>query len=116
MYRGREGMWAWLLHRVAGVAIAVFLLAHIVDTALVGWGPKVYNHVVKLYTNPLFRIGEVLLAAALAYHAVNGLRIIAVDFWGGRNALQRRLFYAVAIVFLLLFAPVAVVMIHEMLT
>ncbi|HPP75472.1 MAG TPA: succinate dehydrogenase, cytochrome b556 subunit, partial [Armatimonadota bacterium] len=29
MYRGREGMWSWVLHRVAGVGIFIFLVAHI---------------------------------------------------------------------------------------
>lgn len=114
MYRGREGMWAWLLHRVAGVAIIAFLLAHIIDTALVGWGPKVYNHVVKLYTHPFFRTGEILLAAALIYHGINGLRIIAIDFRGGLNSTQRKLWYAAGVVVIVLFLPVAVLMINEM--
>src|ERR1019366_5102909 len=38
-YRGREGQWAWILHRVTGVGIFIYLLVHIVDTALLGWGP-----------------------------------------------------------------------------
>src|SRR3954451_19040921 len=43
LYRGREGMWSWLLHRITGVAIYFFLLVHILDTALVRVSPEAYN-------------------------------------------------------------------------
>ena len=38
-YSGGTGMWAWTLHRASGVGIVIFLFAHIIDTALIGWGP-----------------------------------------------------------------------------
>lgn len=109
-YRGREGMWSWLLHRVAGISILVFLLVHVVDTALVLYGPKLYNEIMAIYRMPLFRIGEVLLAAAILFHALNGLRIIAIDFWPNGTRVHRQLFYAVAAVFLLLMIPVTYLM------
>ena len=28
LYRGREGMWSWVLHRITGVAIFFLLRAH----------------------------------------------------------------------------------------
>ena len=34
LYRGREGMWSWVAHRVTGVGIFFFLLVHVLDTAL----------------------------------------------------------------------------------
>ena len=52
LYRGREGQWTWIAHRVTGVAIILFLFAHVVDTALVGWGPEAYNRVVRSTTTP----------------------------------------------------------------
>ena len=51
-YRGHEGQWSWLVHRVTGVAIILFLFAHVVDTAVVGWGPEAYNRVVSVYAEP----------------------------------------------------------------
>ena len=33
-WRSQTGAWSWLLHRVTGVGVLVFLLFHIVDTAL----------------------------------------------------------------------------------
>src|SRR5207248_4143269 len=35
LYRGREGMWSWVAHRITGVLIFFFLFAHVLDTALV---------------------------------------------------------------------------------
>ena len=32
-YRGREGMWTWVLHRATGLGILFFLIIHVVDTA-----------------------------------------------------------------------------------
>ncbi|RAE53574.1 succinate dehydrogenase, cytochrome b556 subunit, partial [Burkholderia multivorans] len=29
LYRGGEGMWSWVAHRVTGVGIFFFLLAHV---------------------------------------------------------------------------------------
>ena len=40
VYKGHPGQWSWLFHRVTGVAIILFLFAHVVDTAVIGWGPE----------------------------------------------------------------------------
>ncbi|MEN6519881.1 MAG: succinate dehydrogenase, cytochrome b556 subunit [Armatimonadota bacterium] len=106
MYRGREGMWSWVLHRVAGVGIFVFLIAHIVDTSFVGWGSTLYDHTVKnLYRTPIGKMGEIVLIGAVLFHAINGIRIIVIDFVPRATRLHRQLFYAVAVVFLALFIP-----------
>ena len=105
MYRGREGMWSWILHRVAGVGIFIFLLAHIVDTSFVGWGPKLYNHAVELYRHPISRLGEIVLIGAVLFHATNGVRIIIIDFVPRATRVHRQLFYVAAAVFLALFIP-----------
>ena len=105
MYRGREGMWSWILHRVAGVGIFIFLLAHIIDTSFVGWGPKLYDHAVEIYRHPIARLGEIVLIGAVLFHATNGVRIVVIDFVPRATRVQRQLFYVVAVVFLALFIP-----------
>jgi len=107
-------MWAWALHRAAGVAVLLFLMVHIADTSLIGWGPKYYNVFVRWYRHPVFRVAEALLAAALLYHALNGLRIMAIDFWEAGTDKHRKLLYAVVVVFFLLFIPGAYVMISPL--
>ena len=41
-YRGREGMIAWLLHRLSGLGVLLFLVIHIFDIFLMGFGPGQY--------------------------------------------------------------------------
>lgn len=93
LYRGREGMWSWVLHRITGVAIFFFLLVHILDTALVRVSPEAYNAVISQYQTPLMGLGEIALVGAIVFHAFNGLRIILIDFWNAKY--QRVLFYVV---------------------
>ncbi len=95
LYRGREGMWSWVLHRITGVAIFFFLLVHILDTALIRVSPEAYDAVIGAYKNPIMGLGEVALVGAIAYHAFNGLRIILVDFWPWATRHQRQLWWGV---------------------
>lgn len=95
LYRGREGMWSWVLHRITGVAIYFFLLVHILDTALVRISPEAYNVVIESYKTPIMGLGELGLVGAIGFHALNGLRIILVDFWSVGTRHQRALFWGV---------------------
>jgi succinate dehydrogenase / fumarate reductase cytochrome b subunit len=88
-------MWSWVFHRITGVAIFFFLLVHVLDTALVRVSPEAYNAVIGTYKNPIMGLGEIVLVAAIAYHAFNGLRIIVVDFWSKGTRYQRQLTWAV---------------------
>ena len=81
LYRGREGMWSWVAHRVTGVLIFFFLFVHVLDTALVRVSPEAYDEVVATYKTPIVALLEYGLVAAILFHALNGLRVIAVDFW-----------------------------------
>ena len=95
LYRGREGMWSWVMHRITGVAIYFFLLVHILDTALVRVSPEAYNAVINQYKTPLMGLGEIGLVAAIGLHALNGLRIILIDFWSVGTKHQKLMFYVV---------------------
>lgn len=95
LYRGREGMWSWVLHRITGVAIFFFLLVHILDTALVRVSPEAYNAVIGTYQTPIMGLGEVALVGAIVFHAFNGVRIILVDLWSWATRHQKLLFYIV---------------------
>jgi succinate dehydrogenase / fumarate reductase cytochrome b subunit len=106
LYKGREGQWSWIAHRVTGVAIILFLFAHVVDTALVGWGPEAYNRVVSVYHNPLIRLLELGLVAAVIYHALNGIRIMVIDFWPKASDWNRQLIYGTVGVFVAGMIPI----------
>jgi succinate dehydrogenase / fumarate reductase cytochrome b subunit len=95
---------------VTGVGILLFLFAHIVDTALVGWGPDAYNRVVSVYHHPIVQIMELGLVAAVVFHGLNGLRIMIIDFWPKASVHQARLFWTTMALFVATMAPVTYVM------
>ncbi len=105
LYRGREGMWSWVAHRVTGVLIFFFLLVHVLDTSLVRVSPEAYNVVMESYKNPIVGLGEAGLVAAVLFHALNGIRIILVDFWKKGSLYQRHMFWAAMALFVLTFVP-----------
>ena len=80
-YRGGEGHYAFLLHRLTGLGTLLFLIIHILDTSTVYFFPSLYEHAIELYRSTLFMIGEIALVFAVIYHGVNGLRIAAADLW-----------------------------------
>ncbi|GAA3946553.1 succinate dehydrogenase, cytochrome b556 subunit [Pseudoclavibacter caeni] len=108
LYRGREGMWSWVFHRITGVAIFFFLLVHILDTALIRLSPEAYNAVIGTYKNPIMGLGETALVAAILFHALNGLRVILIDFWSKGTKYQRAMFWIVMFLWLVLFAGFAI--------
>src|SRR5690606_8375327 len=101
-YKIRTGMFAWMLHRLTGVALVGYLVIHV-------WGlrsitnPDAYNALIAGYHAPIFKLGEFLLLGAVAWHALNGLRIVLIDFLGW-SPNQKRLFWTLGFVGLVLFA------------
>ncbi|MEE8433383.1 MAG: succinate dehydrogenase, cytochrome b556 subunit [bacterium] len=73
------GTLAWLLHRVTGVALAVYLIPHILSINAARKGPEALDAELAYFASPFFAAMEWLLVGAVAFHALNGLRIIALD-------------------------------------
>ncbi|HXL35612.1 MAG TPA: succinate dehydrogenase, cytochrome b556 subunit [Ktedonobacteraceae bacterium] len=107
MYKGQSGMWSWLLHRITGLGILLFLLIHIVDISLLGFGPKVYNEGIALFGLTIVRILSLALIGGLLYHAFNGVRIMLIDFWPKGVRYQGTMFAVVMILTIVCFLPMA---------
>jgi succinate dehydrogenase / fumarate reductase cytochrome b subunit len=105
LYRGREGMWAWVAHRVTGVLIFFFLFSHVMDTALVRVSPDSYDRIMATYKTPIVNLFEVGLVGAVLYHALNGLRVMAIDFWDKGTRYQKQMSFVVVGLTLLLMVP-----------
>lgn len=108
LYRGREGMWSWVLHRITGILIFFFLVVHVLDTALVRVSPEAYDAVIATYKNPIVGLAEVGLVGAVLYHGLNGLRIALVDFWGPGPRYHRQMLYAVIVLWVAAMVPFTV--------
>jgi succinate dehydrogenase / fumarate reductase cytochrome b subunit len=110
LYKGSPGQWSWLLHRITGVAVILFLFAHVVDTAVVGWGPDAYNRVISVYHNWVVKLLELGLVAAVLYHAINGVKIMVFDFWPASSKHMKPIALASTALFVLSMIPVTWIM------
>lgn len=98
-------MWTWVAHRISGVTLFFFLFAHVIDTAMVRVSPDAYNTAVEAYKNPVVGVMEVGLVAAVVFHALNGVRIVLVDFWERGPRLQRQMSFGVIGLWVVLMVP-----------
>jgi succinate dehydrogenase / fumarate reductase cytochrome b subunit len=98
-------MWSWVAHRVTGVLVFFFLFVHVLDTALVRVSPDAYNTVINSYKNPVMNVMEVGLVGAVLYHALNGLRVILVDFWERGPRLQRQMLWVIIALWIAVMGP-----------
>ncbi len=105
LYRGGDGMWTWVLHRITGVSVFFFLLVHVLDTALVRVSPEAYDLVIASYKTPIVNLLEVGLVGAVLYHALNGLRVVLIDFWSQGPRYQRQMTWVIAAVWAALMVP-----------
>jgi succinate dehydrogenase / fumarate reductase cytochrome b subunit len=101
-YRFQLGSVAWLLHRVTGVGLLVYLFMHIYVVSSLAEGKEAFDATMAFVQQPLFIIGELGLFFAVIFHALNGIRVILVDFGKG-SLYHRKLFWALAGVGALIF-------------
>jgi len=114
-YRGREGQIAWMLHRATGVGVFLFLALHISNIFLMSFPAHVFNSILILYHSVLFKLLSIFgLYLGVLYHALNGIRVMIVDFWPGAGKYQAPLWRVQMIVFVLVFVPSAVLMLARM--
>lgn len=96
---GRWGFWA---HRVSGVAIFAFLILHLFDVGLYGLSRDLYDEVHALYGTAALRVFESGLLVAILFHALNGLRLLAIDLVDVGPRTAGRLLVLAAVVTLVL--------------
>ncbi|MFI6997859.1 succinate dehydrogenase, cytochrome b556 subunit [Nocardia sp. CA-128927] len=105
LYRGDPGMWSWALHRITGVTIFFFLFVHVLDTALVRVSPDTYNRAIETYKSPIVALMEMGLVVCVLFHALNGVRVILVDFWAKGPKYQRLMLWIILTIWFLLAVP-----------
>jgi succinate dehydrogenase / fumarate reductase cytochrome b subunit len=78
---GRWGLERYLytLHRLTGLGLLAYFLLHIVVTSSRALGRESWIKAMGAVTGTMFTIGEYVVFAAFAFHAVNGLRLVLVE-------------------------------------
>ena len=75
------GTWSWILHRITGVILVLYLLMHILVLSSSIGGEGNFNAWLSNLQTPLTHVLEIGLVAVVAFHLLNGLRITIADFF-----------------------------------
>ena len=76
----QRGFIAAMLHRLSGIALAIFLPLHFLALGTALNGANALDSFLTLTRNPLVEAAEFGLVAALALHMMLGLRVLAIEF------------------------------------
>ena len=112
-YRKDTGSWAWIFHRISGIALICYLFLHIYSVSSLSQGRAAFNQFMEHYTGTLFSILEWLLFAFVLFHSLNGVRIVLVDWADGAKYHKSLYRYSVAIGLILFFAMGYIMFSHE---
>lgn len=77
----RGGMWSWLFQRITAVLLIVCLAIHLILTHIANIGQLDVANVSARLANAGLTAVDIILLAAGIYHALNGLRMVLMDYW-----------------------------------
>lgn len=83
--RNHPAYWAFLVHRVSGVLLTVFLPLHFWALGLALEGEAGLDSLLRWSERPLVKLAETLLVLLLAAHLTGGLRLLALEFLAWRD-------------------------------
>ncbi len=92
--RSRGGMWPWLGQRVTAVLVIVTIMVHLVLTHYIAIGRLSFDNIGARLAGGVVLVNDIVLLVAVVYHALNGLRMVVID-WGLAGSGRRRVFDAV---------------------
>lgn len=105
--RDHSGFWAFVVHRVSGIVLALFLPVHFFVLSQALARPAALDRFLAWTHAPGVRFAETVLVLALAVHLAGGVRLLFVEFVGWRAGWQKTaiaLVVAAAVAVALLFA------------
>ena len=109
----RAGMWAWILQRLTGLALALYLIPHLIVLSSAREGAASFDRMTTGIQTPIWHVFDIGLLAVFLIHGFNGLRIVAVDT-GARSRHQKSWLVAMAIIGGILMILGTVDLIHQM--
>lgn len=108
-YKKDSGNWAWIFHRITGVALIGYLFLHIYSLSPLTQGEAAFTDKMKSFTTPFFMFVEWLLFAFVLFHSLNGIRIVLVD-WADGAKYHKSLYVWSWIVGVILFVMMGIIM------
>ncbi len=113
-YKKNSGSWAWILHRITGIALIGYLFLHVYSLSPLTNGEAAFNLKMQTYTTPFFMVLEWFLFAFVLFHSLNGIRIVIVD-WADGAKYHKQLYRLSWVLGIILFIAMGVIMFsHEL--
>jgi fumarate reductase subunit D len=83
--RKHPAWWAFLMHRISGLLLALFLPLHFVALAQALKGEAALDGFLRFADRPLFKFAEWGLVILLALHMTGGVRLLLIELgpWSG---------------------------------
>ena len=78
--RNHSSYWAFVVHRISGIALALFLPVHFLALGTAIRGEAELDEFLRWTHQPLVVAGEWVLVFLLAAHLAGGLRVLALEF------------------------------------
>jgi succinate dehydrogenase / fumarate reductase cytochrome b subunit len=113
-YRGGRSMLAWLLHRISGIGIVLFVSMHVVAAfVLYSVEPDTITGQVAQALTTFYESlpMQIFILFSVLFHAINGLRIVILDMWPSLMTYNREAMWVQWAVFLPLFLLPSILMI-----
>ena len=110
-YRGGSPMLVWLLHRISGLGIIIFVTLHIVAGLLIQqYGGTLAVTINTVYETIYF---QVFIYFCVIFHALNGSRIVIMDIWPKLLEYQREVIWLEWLIFVPTYGLIIFVMISN---
>ena len=114
-YRKDSGSWAWIYHRISGIALIGYIFLHIYSLSPLTKGEIAFNQKMATYSTPFFMFIEWILFAFVLFHSLNGIRIVIVDWADGARYHKQLYRFSWVAAVILFFAMGFVMFSHEIL-
>jgi succinate dehydrogenase cytochrome b556 subunit len=96
--RQKGGMWLWLAQRISAAVLLFGLLTHLIATHILSIGELSYDNIAERLQSGFFITVDILLLAASIFHALNGTRMVLLDYFF-KELTRRRILDLVLLVF-----------------
>jgi succinate dehydrogenase / fumarate reductase cytochrome b subunit len=83
----------YIMHRITGLGIMLFVFFHLIETTVFRiQGQSVWQSTMNFLDKPYFEVGLILVSFAFVIHALNGLRLILMEFGFGLGKPKRPIY------------------------
>ncbi|MFZ6027255.1 MAG: hypothetical protein ACOYYS_06025 [Chloroflexota bacterium] len=106
-YKGGSPMWSWVLHRISGIGLIVFVGLHVVASFFTHVVPSGGEMAIQI--NAVYESwgGQLFIYFCAIFHGLNGVRIAVTDFWPALLQYERELIWLEWLTFIPLYGLAA---------